>query len=180
MPHVTRKYKDKEQWRPIPGYEGIYEVSSHGRVKRIKAGKGARPGYILAQDVRYDQCHMLNLMAGTTATRKLFYVHRLVALAFIGPIPPGYTINHLDGDRSHNHVSNLEICTEAENKKHAGETGLIPRGENHHCAKLNDAAVRFIRKNPKGLSYVALGKQFGVSPRAIAAAARRKNWKHVT
>jgi hypothetical protein len=173
---VTTK---EEEWRPVLGYEGWYEVSNFGQVKRIAKGRGARPGYILAQDERYDKCRMLNLMRGQTKTRKLFYVHRIVTEAFIGPIPEGMTVNHKDGDRRNNHASNLEIMTLAENRRHATETGLIPFGEKHWGAKLKVSDVPLIRKLSRHFNANRIAKLFNVTGGSIRQILRGKTWKHV-
>lgn len=98
-----------EEWRPIVGFEGIYEVSSEGRVKRVKGGANnilkAYPnnkGYL---GVDLHDC-------GRRWSAK---IHRLVALTFI-PNPMEYVeINHIDENKSNNSVSNLEWCTRSYN-----------------------------------------------------------------
>lgn len=119
-----------ESWRPVVGYEGIYEVSDHGRVRRVLAGQGARPGYILsptqagrgyAEGRAYPS---VCIYKGRTVARR--NVHQLVAEAFIGPRPEGMHINHKDSDKSNNHATNLEYVTPSENYWHAVEAGAIP------------------------------------------------------
>src|SRR5262249_61995747 len=79
---------------------------------------------------------------------KHFYVHRLVAAAFIKPIPDGMEVNHKDGDKSNNDVENLEIVTSEENLRHARETGLMPSGgERSAVAKLTEEEVGEIRRS---------------------------------
>lgn len=92
---------EKEEFRDIPGYEGLYEVSNLGRVRRngkiLKLTKNAK-GYL-----------MLNLCKNGIVRK--FLVHRLVALAFL-PNPQNLPmINHKDEDKTNNTVSNLEWCT---------------------------------------------------------------------
>ena len=112
----------QEEWRPVVGYEGIYEVSNLGRVKRILCGRGTKGG-ILSQGVR--KClygtgttrynHVVLSYMGKTETKT---VHRLVAEAFI-PNPDGKrTVNHKDGDGENNIVSNLEWATQSEQELH--------------------------------------------------------------
>lgn len=62
-------------------------------------------------------------------------VHRLVAECFIGQIPEGMEINHIDGDKGNNNLSNLEIVTPKENSVHAVSIGLTPVGKSHHNTK---------------------------------------------
>lgn len=171
---------ESEVWRDVVGYEGWYQVSDHGRVKRIKPGRGTRAGYVLSADTRKrDGYRMLNLLTGTAATRKLCYVHRLVAEAFLGPIPPGWTVNHIDCNTGNNHIRNLEIVTDQRNKLHASENGLIPRGNQHWSTRLTEDDVRTIRQRGISESATQIAKAYGVTDGCIRDILKRRNWKHV-
>src|SRR5688572_19490888 len=109
------------EWRPVEGF--AYEVSSDGQVRRIggrvlkdhpAGGNKRRPG---AADYRSAQ-----LWRGNRPFNRL--VHCLVAAAFLGPCPAGYEVNHQDGDKAHNDVSNLEYLTRSQNLEHAYRLGL--------------------------------------------------------
>ena len=104
-----------EEWRPIEGYEGLYEVSSYGRVrsldKYVKSGYGSyrlRKGKILSPGIRPDGYLFVNLTYN--GKHKTITVHRLVAQAFL-PNPDNLSeVNHKDEDKSNNRVENLEWC----------------------------------------------------------------------
>jgi len=113
-----------EVWKDIKGYEGIYQVSNTGKIKRI--GKYSNQfGYtwesdrLLKPSPKDNQYLIVNLSKNGKIKQK--YVHRLVAEAFIPNPENKPTINHKDGDRSNNHVSNLEWATYAENNIHSIE-----------------------------------------------------------
>lgn len=179
--HTAEGYVNREeQWKPVVGYEGWYEVSSHGRVKRIAKGKGARPGHILSPDVRYDNYRMVNLLRGSAESRILFYVHRLVVEAFISKIPDGLVVNHIDGNGGNNHVLNLEITTDDGNRKHAQRIGLIPRGAKHHMAKLTETDVVEIRRRALKETRVSIARDYGMSSSYLGEIVRREAWKHVS
>lgn len=114
-----------EQWMPIAGYEGRYEVSSFGRVKslpRYRRGKsGGRvpiPEKIMATPLKkaglrtrpYAEVKLRD-GAPRDLPCKTFLVHRLVAQAFIGDLGAGKQVDHIDGHHSNNHVANLRILS---------------------------------------------------------------------
>ena len=126
---------DFEEWKPIPDWEGFYEVSNLARVRTTGKSIGQRHGQILKQ--RPDRYGYLTVRLHRNAKLAERGVHTLVAGAFIGPRPKGLVINHKDGLKSNNHPSNLEYITNAENIRHAYRvTGRIGKHyENRSAAK---------------------------------------------
>lgn len=109
-------------------------------------------------------------------------VHKLVANAFLGPRPLGMQVNHKDGNRKNNRLSNLEYLTCSDNMKHAFSTGLAkPRlGEEHHGAKLTEEDVVRIRKRcAAGESQMAVARDYRLNHVTIHNIMHRKSWKHV-
>ena len=101
----------KEIWKDIAGYEGLYQISTLGRVKSFKKWKRANcpEEYILKPAPIQSGYH--TVMLYKDGSKKKFLVHRLVATAFI-PNPDNLPhINHIDEDVSNNRVDNLEWCT---------------------------------------------------------------------
>lgn len=100
-----------ERWLPVPGYEGLYEVSDQGRVRSIprpRTSGGLRKAERHAHG--YAQVGLCR-----SGRRKMFTVHRLVLRAFVGEPQPGQECRHLDGDPSNNQLSNLAWGSRSEN-----------------------------------------------------------------
>lgn len=153
-----------EIWRPVPDYEGIYEISNYGRVRRL-TGYRRPPGilhpYLTAG---YPSVGLWRANKGHTT-----YVHRLVATVFLGPPPsPQHEINHIDGVKTNSRLDNLEWTTSSGNKRHAYMNGLLPdrkliRGDHHGNSKLTDAQVAQIRTAPPTVRSVDMAREMGVT-----------------
>lgn len=117
----------REEWKSIKGYETLYEVSNYGNVKSLSRVKKnhSKLQIIHGKTLKPEKTRLGYLRVGLSrdGKEKKFLIHRLVADAFIGK-NNGLEINHKDGNKANNHVSNLEWVTRRENIKHAFETGL--------------------------------------------------------
>lgn len=121
-----------EEWRTIPGYEGLYEVSSLGRVRSLgkyyyekynnKLIKLYSPPKMLSQTYDIDKYLRITLIKNHKRVRTS--VHRVVAMAFIENPDDKPQVNHINGRKDDNRVENLEWCTPQENIIHAHKTGL--------------------------------------------------------
>jgi hypothetical protein len=162
------------EWRDVAGYEGLYQVSSDGRVKSRKK--------ILS--VRYNKLGypvVVLWKSGEKPKNKL--THRLVAEAFIDHLEGKPHVNHIDGNKANNCVENLEWCTASENAIHAYQYGLTPSRKGTGCgrAKLDDDKVREIRKllSNTELTQHQIATMFGVSRTSVAEIKTGVRWSHV-
>lgn len=159
-------------WKDIQGYER-YEVSKDGRVRNKQTG------YTMKKRLTFDGYVKVTLIRDGKA--KDFRVHRLVAEAFIPNSENKPTVNHKDGDKEHNDVSNLEWATRTEQNKHAYEHGL--KKPVYTTRKLTDEQVREIRKRYKRGCKVngsgALSKEFGITDANILKIAKGLSYKNV-
>lgn len=136
----------EEIWKPINDYPG-YEISNLGRVKSYKMdkinGKIMNPYKTTKGYLQID----ISLDGRARKNRRHLAIHRLVAIAFL-PNPNNYPqVNHKDGDKTNNHVWNLEWVTAKENTNHAIKTGLrVNSGEEFHSSKLSNKDVHKICK----------------------------------
>lgn len=173
-----------EIWRDIIGYEGLYQVSSDGRIKRLEfkkrnlltGGFSTIRERILKPVKHYNGYLFVSLCNGE---QKEFSIHTLVARAFIPNPENKPEVNHKNGVKSDNHISNLEWCTTSENILHAYENGLRPSGEKHHKSKLTLSQVNEIRELRKsGMTYKQLSKIYKIRDCSVRDIIIGKTWKY--
>lgn len=135
----------EEIWKDIPGHEGVYQISTFGRVKSLErvlsfethnqytkhTATRKYPEKLLTPRVTKGGYLRVQLQ------KKDFYIHRLMAETFIRHLEDKEEINHLDGNKENNHLSNLEIVTRVENQNHAYDTGLNKRFQKAVRVKVN-------------------------------------------
>lgn len=171
----------QEEWRQIPleyNPTHMYEVSNLGRIRRTNGGAGTRG--------RREEVYLLKPWAHKRGYlyvelhRRCCKVHILVALAFIGPVPQGSEVNHIDGNKANNVVTNLEYLSHDDNMKHAAKTGLMERGTQRSNAKLTTEDVRAIRAARGNAKQKDLAKYYGVSEAYICIIQTRRKWAWLT
>jgi NUMOD4 motif/HNH endonuclease len=179
-------FDDLETWKPVPGWEGFYEVSDHGRVRGvdriIQHGKHAWTvrGKILAACMDGHGYYLVNLYRDSKPTKR--NVHVLVAAAFLGPCPPGMEVRHGPKGKLDNAPANLSYGTRVENCQDRRRDGTHLEGTRLPQAKLTEAIVREcrLRYAGGGVTMRSLADEFGVSLTAIWRALHGTCWKHVT
>lgn len=185
---MTMNYKNTELtdlmgevWRPVTGYEGIYEVSNLGRVKSLKRRdciNSLRQARILRQNNDSDGYLMVNLCKDRGGV--MAKVHRIVAAAFVVNVGKLPAVNHTDGNKKNNCVQNLEWCTNHQNILHAIETGLRNhRGEDNPASKLTNAEVLDIYNSPLKLRHICAAYP-NVTSLAISRIRNGYSWSSVT
>lgn len=181
----------QEAWKPVVGFEGIYEVSNFGKVQSLdrmvrhvsksgRVGERLFPGRVLKL---VDHTHgYKSAVLCDSPKRSALLIHRVVAEAFI-PNPDNLPwINHKDANKSNNRVDNLEWCTPSDNMQHAMKLGLHPvlRGSQRGTAKLNEESVAAIKKLlTLGFSNEEIANLFKVSTAPISYIRTGKAWNHV-
>jgi hypothetical protein len=177
---IFRRIMAEEIWKDVVGYEEYFQVSNLGnifskRTRKILITPLSKTGYPL----------LSTKFGGRKGKYKTIKVHRMVAEAFISNPDNKPFVNHVDGNKNNNVVTNLEWVTAKENSVHAVETGLHKplRGMKHGSSKLTDDNVNYIRENYKPRCSVngsrALGRKFGVDHQTILCIIERKTWKHL-
>ena len=178
-----------EKWKDIKEFPN-YQISNYGRVKSLaricKRGNGTGDYYkketflkLRLDKYGYERIALYNNGRGS---QKHFMIHRLVAEAFIPNVDNKPTVNHIDGNKLNNYVSNLEYMTFEENLSHAWKIGLINnKGEKNHLSKMNEKQVLEIRDLYSGNVYSQrkLARLYNVSRGCIVGIIKRKTWKHI-
>lgn len=170
----------------IKGYEGLYSISDTGEVRRIfttiirSDGKKKRfKARLLKSLISSHGYFGLRLSKNSITEQK--YIHRLIAEHFIPNPKKLDCINHKDGNKLNNSISNLEWCTKKYNNQHAYRTGLnTNQGETHNAGKLKKIDVRIIRE-ALSLNHKAsnIARYFKVRPNNISNIKYFKIWKIV-
>ncbi len=180
-PEFTREEIASEEWRDVIGYEGLYKVSNLGHIYSIRAERLLKPHHQQRKDRKQGYLYTFFSVDGH---RKRPMIHKVVADAFLGECPPGYQVNHKDGNKLHNRVSNLEYLTGSQNMRHSYEVlGQQPTrlpGELCPNHKLTDVTVRAVRqRHASGESCLSLAREFSVCAETMRRAILKRTWQHV-
>lgn len=166
-----------EEWKDVPGFQGKYQVSNHGRLISIKSG-------MILKSSPQSRGYYNHVFTSSGSKPKSFLIHRLVAELFIDNPNNLPEVNHLDFNKANNHHSNLEWVTGKENKRHAivnDRFGAKQKmlGSKNHRSKLKEEDVKVIKSLKGVMKSNQLAKQFDVSTTTINTIWRDKVWKHV-
>lgn len=142
-----------EKWKRVSGYEGLYEVSSQGRIKSFHRdkvnGKIMRQATEKLSHTNYKSLTLVD----NTGNKKQYRVHRIVAEAFIKNTKDKRFVNHKDNNGENNNVANLEWCTQSENIQHSHNQGR----QNDNVDKANKIQSEKAKKNREAM----VGKTYG-------------------
>lgn len=168
-------------WRWINGYEGLYEVSSEGRLRSHRYSPNVKTltGY-------KDRSGYIQVCIGG----KKRWLHRLIAETFLKQRVGCDVVNHKNGMKHDNCVSNLEWVTTKENVRHSIDVlGNLPfggkrldfYGSDHGMSKLDEKDVKKIRRMyvTGGHTHRSLAKEYNVAPPTITAILNYRTWTHV-
>lgn len=190
-----------EVWRQIPAYEGIYEASRHGSIRSVERqqsysrrihGKLVFINQTIAGKVKLggvNSSGYIVMILRKNDIPQTWQAHRLIALTFLPNPLQHRCVNHIDGNKTNNAVTNLEWCNHSHNAKHAIRTGLKKAGNGLvgvQCrnAKLTSEQVREIRASYKKESRFKtnsreLTDRYGISTQCLCNIINRKSWNHI-
>lgn len=146
-----------------------YLVCREGKIQNMEKGNFLKP----------TKCVNGYVVVGTKLGGGL---HRILGECFLGGIPEGMVINHLDGDKHNNQLSNLEITTHRLNTVHAYESGLANglKGEQNSQAKVTEEQVlEMYELMRQGFNNEQIGEQYGLHSRYVSLIRHKKRWTHL-
>lgn len=165
----------KEVWKDVVGYEGRYQVSNNGRVQSLISGR--------TMSLFDNGKGYLGVALSKNGNVKRFYVHRLVAMAFLENRNNYPEVNHKNGDKSDDSLKNLEWCDRSHNRRHAIAMGLwiSRKGEGVYHSKLKEQDVLDIVEGlSDGFKQNDIASYYGVNRRSIYEIAIGKSWSWLT
>lgn len=171
---------NEEEWREVPSWEGYYEVSSLGRVRRVDAigkrnpvyaGMGGRP-----LKLRFLNAY-LSCDFRMPSRKQRIRVHVLVLEVFVGPRPPGMVACHRNGDKLDNRLQNLRWDTPKGNSIDNRFNGTHQHGEKCAKARLTEDQAREILHSKE--KHRELAAKYGVCKATISHIKNGRNWPYL-
>ena len=163
----------QEEWKPC--YNGPYEASTKGRVRKVVSDRNGTHYKILKP--HQTEKGYVRVCCRINGKQRNQRVHRLVAAAFIGPCPTGEEINHKDGKKTNNDISNLQYVTPIENRRHAVRNGLYQPKLKYSQVVVD--RIRSLRED--GHTFASIATAVGVSHsycwNVVHYNRRRRVWK---
>jgi hypothetical protein len=178
----------QENWLPIIGYEGLYEISNTGNVKALPkqyvSGKYYNVIKVTSEvflKFHINKAGYVQVTLCKNGKTKLFRVHRLVGMHFIPNPESKPQVNHKYGIKTDNRASELEWSTSKENNIHAHNTGLNGGGERIGTAKLSNNTVAKIKMlwGTKLYKKSLLATMFNISQSAVGRVINGQTWKQI-
>jgi len=164
----------ENNYKEIPNYPG-YLISPIGNIVSI-SNHIHTENIILKTEFKKDGYCRVTLCNNGACKR--FYVHRLIALVFIPNPLNKKVVNHIDGNKLNNTVTNLEWCTYSENLRHSYKNNLHSQvGSKNNQAKLKESDIILIRLDDRPTKIIA--SQYNVGDKQIRRIKTGIDWKHV-
>lgn len=174
----------KKQFFWIRGYKNKYSISQNGDIYSHSNRWGILNCPIKRKHVLGKNGYYVISLYNKNCENRM-YVHRLLAETFLIKPAGRNFVNHKDGNKKNNALTNLEWCTQKENNLHGFQIGLnkplngTKPGENCPSSKLTNIKVLEIRKRFTGKNAISLAAKYKITSANIRMIIKRKTWKHI-
>lgn len=174
---------EKEVWKDIPGYEGLYQASNLGRIKSLSKKLWNGHGYFISKErilkpglSRNKEEFRRRLMVVLCKdVKKTWSVHKLIAITFLGEKPEGLIICHNDGNHLNNRADNLRYDSYQENAR-----DVLKHNGTFKNSKLNIENIINIRKEyNNGIKVKNIAKKYNVSKKVVYSILNEKTYSWV-
>jgi hypothetical protein len=188
-----KKNGNRVIFKSIPGYEEFYKISNTGivvskprTITRKSSNKYSNRVISLTYKSRilktqFNKFGYESVSLRKDGVAKTIFIHRLVLLTFLGPVPKDHVVNHRDFNRANNNLENLEYVTMRKNTLHSVKAGRINlnvgRKMMRRKSKLNGKDVKDIRASHMGV--MELSRKYGLSHTQIRRILNKENWANV-
>lgn len=170
-------HREPEEWRPVPGYEGYYEASDHGRVRSLPGGR--RKGGVLSTKPPGGIREYTSVALYRDGIKTTHDLHTIIATTFLGTKPsPRHEVRHYDGDRSNNKITNLIWGTAKENGADRSRHGSQSGSKNGYAKLTEEDVVRIRALVERGWSHVGTAATFHVHTSTVQRIMAGKRWQH--
>ena len=175
----------KEEWKPVFGYIGYYDVSNKGRVRSYL--RHARGRYVLSKNpqrilspIKHTHGY-LRVVLWRPCGKSSRYIHRLVLETFVGDCPAGMECCHVDSDKTNNSLENLRWDTHRNNQLNYGESPVLGKpGTSNPAATLTIDTVRRIRElGQSDLTHKQIAERLGLQRRNVSRILQGTRWANV-
>lgn len=172
----------EEEWKDIEGYEGKYQVSNLGRVKSLeRVVPNGESGFRIVKEKFLQTKSNQNKYIKVSLSGRSFRVHRLVAEAFIENPNSLPEVNHKDGLKCNNVITNLEWCTPKHNINHNKKLGVMPIGDSHVNSTISESQATKIKLLlSEGWKMVDIARELGTNDDIVYQIKKGLTWKHIT
>lgn len=172
-------YKEIFMFYDIEEFLGFYKISKNGDVLSIsRNGKIGKDTIIKPTIGTNGYLKVLLRCNGQRYTRN---IHRLIAINFIGNVGNLPCVNHIDGDKLNNSISNLEWVSYSRNAKHAYDNSLTKPATGESRSNLsNEDVMNIVDCKLKGLTLKSISEKFGISPSTVSDIVLGRTWSHLT
>jgi len=175
---------EEEQWKDIPDFEGFYQASNFGRIRSLDQIVECRNGATRQCKGKVMKLSLDRIgyqRIGLSKQRKDYpsKVHKLIMLAFVGERSDSkIQVNHIDGDKANNNLSNLEYCSHSHNMRHASVNGLLSRAGGRKKFK-NDDVFKICLEHMKGTSTEKIAFNWNVDTSTVRKILSNTSYKKV-